>query len=95
MNPHFYTRGDVIPGIKAYGNSVFEVRQVMKFAKKHAIEKGPLFIEFLCYRYHGHSMSDPGTTYRTRQQVSDYRKTNDCILKMKLFAIQNQLLTEK
>jgi len=67
----------------------------MKFAKNYAITKGPIFIEFLCYRYHGHSMSDPGTTYRTRDEVSDYRKTNDCILKLKLFAIQNQLVTEK
>jgi pyruvate dehydrogenase E1 component alpha subunit len=36
MNPHFYTRGDQIPGIRADGNNVFEVREVMKFAKKYA-----------------------------------------------------------
>ena len=67
----------------------------MRFAKKHAIEKGPIFIEFLCYRYHGHSMSDPGVSYRTKQEVQDYRKTNDCILKLKLFGVEKQLLTEK
>lgn len=26
MNPNFYTRGDKIPGIRADGNNVFEVR---------------------------------------------------------------------
>jgi len=26
MNPHFYTRGDQIPGIRAQGNNVFEVK---------------------------------------------------------------------
>lgn len=67
MNPNFYQRGDLIPGIRAQGNNVFEVKEVMKFAKKHSVEKGPIFIEFLCYRYHGHSMSDPGVSYRTKQ----------------------------
>jgi pyruvate dehydrogenase E1 component alpha subunit len=37
MNPEFYTRGDKIPGIRAQGNSVFEVAEVMKFAKNHAV----------------------------------------------------------
>ena len=37
MNPLFYTRGDRIPGIRAEGNNVFEVKEVMKFAKNYAI----------------------------------------------------------
>jgi pyruvate dehydrogenase E1 component alpha subunit len=37
MNTLFYTRGDKIPGIRANGNDVFEVREVMKFAKNYAI----------------------------------------------------------
>ena len=26
MNPNFYQRGDLIPGIRAQGNNVFEVK---------------------------------------------------------------------
>lgn len=94
MNPHFFTRGDQIPGIRADGNNVFEVREAMKFAKKYGIEKGPLFIEFMTYRYAGHSMSDPGTTYRTRDEVQNRRKTTDPILKVAEIGIENKLVTQ-
>ena len=66
MNPEFYKRGDVIPGIRADGNDLFAVREIMRWAKKYCLDKGPLFMEFMTYRYHGHSMSDPGLTYRSR-----------------------------
>jgi pyruvate dehydrogenase E1 component alpha subunit len=94
MNPNFFTRGDQIPGIRADGNNVFEVRETMKFAKKYSIEKGPLFIEFMTYRYAGHSMSDPGTTYRTRDEVQNRRKTTDPILKVAEIGIENKLVTQ-
>lgn len=48
---------------------VFEVREAVKFAKQFAIENGPVFLNAKTYRYHGHSMSDPGITYRQRDEV--------------------------
>ena len=78
-NNKFYTRGDLIPGIKAEGQNVLHVRETMKWAKKYVIENGPLFIEFDTYRYHGHSMSDPGITYRTREEITNIRNTRDPI----------------
>lgn len=67
MNAFFYTRGDKIPGIRTMGNDVFKVKQAMKFAKNYAMSNGPICVQLDCYRYHGHSMSDPGTSYRTKK----------------------------
>jgi pyruvate dehydrogenase E1 component alpha subunit len=44
MNTKFYTRGDVIPGIRVDGNDVFTVREIMKWSKDYCVREGPLFM---------------------------------------------------
>jgi len=78
-NPEFYKRFDVIPGVRVDGHNVLAMRETMRFAKEFALENGPIFVEAKTYRYHGHSMSDPGTSYRDRQEIIEVRRNIDCI----------------
>jgi pyruvate dehydrogenase E1 component alpha subunit len=82
-NTEYYKQGGVIiPGIQIDGMDVLAVKAGTAYAKSYAGaagSAGPLYVEYKTYRYHGHSMSDPGITYRTREEVSGMRTSRDCI----------------
>jgi pyruvate dehydrogenase E1 component alpha subunit len=74
----YYTMGNSIPGIRIDGMNVLAVKEGVRFAKQYASTgNGPIYIEMMTYRYHGHSMSDPGTTYRNREEIALTRSTRD------------------
>ena len=63
-----------MPGEQVDGMDFFKMLSVTERAIKRARSgKGPTFIEAKCYRYRGHSMSDPAT-YRSKEEVEFWRK---------------------
>lgn len=74
---------------------VLAVREAARFAREWAVGgKGPMLLELVTYRYGGHSMSDPGTTYRTREEIQLMRSTNDPITGLKHRLIDGEIATE-
>lgn len=79
--PLLYRRGEAhrIPGFQVDGMDVLAVRGAAEVALEWTRGgKGPIIIEFLTYRYRGHSMSDPAK-YRSREEVQDVREHRDPI----------------
>jgi len=91
----YYKRAGFIPGIKIDAMNVFAVKEAVKAAAKWSREgNGPILLEMETYRYMGHSMSDPGLSYRTRDEVNAIRNERDPILKVKNIILKSETATE-
>jgi len=95
-NDKYYTQGGVvIPGVQSDGLDVLATREAVKFCRDYVSSgKGPVFLEVKTYRYHGHSMSDPGITYRAREEVNNMRNSKDCIDQVKHRLLESGFATE-
>ncbi|XP_043928185.1 pyruvate dehydrogenase E1 component subunit alpha, mitochondrial-like isoform X1 [Protopterus annectens] len=80
----YYKRGEFIPGLRLDGMDVLCVREATKFAAEYCrAGKGPILLELQTYRFHGHSMSDPGVSYRTREEIQEVKSKSDPITLLK------------
>ena len=77
------------------GMNVLSVREGMKHVRDYVSQgNGPMVVEMSTYRYHGHSMSDPGTTYRNRDEIAAMRQTRDPIEFVKNLLLEHTDATE-
>jgi len=92
---NYYKKGDYIPGMKIDAMNVYAVKEGMKFAKEYALKNGPLVIEMETYRYMGHSMSDPGVGYRSRDEINKAREERDPIDRVRFLLLENNIAKEE
>jgi pyruvate dehydrogenase E1 component alpha subunit len=72
------------------GHDVFEVRATVdKFLAAARGQSKPSIVEIRTYRYRGHSVADPDNTYRSKEEIDEYKHTKDPI-----FLLHNTLVAE-
>jgi pyruvate dehydrogenase E1 component alpha subunit len=78
-----------VEGLRADGNDVFAVYQVVKYAADKARRgEGPTFIELLTYRVSAHSSSDDPSRYRDEKVTDVWRHQKDPLRRMEAFLIK-------
>jgi len=76
-NTSVASRGDAycLPGVEVDGQDVMAVHEAAKQAVHRARKGGgPTLIECKTYRFVGHHEGDPGTDYRTRDEVQQWKQ---------------------
>ena len=75
------------------GMDVMQVYDAASEAIEYARNEGPFFLEFLTYRFQGHSMGDP-ERYRTKDEVGKWQE-NDPIGIFRKYLLENKVADEK
>lgn len=95
-NPVFHRRCEYIPGIRVDGMNVLAVAEATRVAKEWCTAgNGPIILEMDSYRYKGHSMSDPDTAYRTRDDIRKVRDERDAVLHLKGLLQEHGIATKE
>ncbi len=83
-----------VPGITVDGNDAVTVAKVAnKAIEKARGGRGPTLIDAVTYRYYGHHMGDPGISYRTKEEIEEWRK-RDPIKRLQNHLLEAKLITE-
>ncbi|MGB2814400.1 MAG: thiamine pyrophosphate-dependent dehydrogenase E1 component subunit alpha [Dehalococcoidales bacterium] len=87
-------KGYGIPGISVDGNDAIAVAEVAREAiDKCRKGEGPIFIVANTYRTVGHHMGDPGTSYRPKEEVEEWKK-KDPIKRLRQQMVQSKMATD-
>ncbi|MBS0633188.1 MAG: pyruvate dehydrogenase (acetyl-transferring) E1 component subunit alpha [Verrucomicrobia bacterium] len=77
------------------GHDLYEVRATVDEHLRMAREQcKPSILEIDTYRYRGHSVADPDNTYRTKEEIEEYRRTKDPIQVFQNLLVAERVLTE-
>jgi pyruvate dehydrogenase E1 component alpha subunit len=80
----------------AHGHDLYEVRNVVNEALDIAHKTNrPSVLEIITYRYRGHSVADPDQTYRSKEEIEEYKKNKDPIILFKNKLLDEGVLTEE
>lgn len=91
---YIYNRIMTVSAFQVDGMDVLAVREAARYSVDYCTSgKGPILLEMATYRYSGHSMSDPGTSYRTREEIQEVRQTRDPVTSFKEKIIAAELAT--
>jgi pyruvate dehydrogenase E1 component alpha subunit len=82
-------------GIRVDGMDILGVKEATRFAREYALKNGPIVLEMATYRYSGHSMSDPGTSYRKREEIQEVRQKRDPITTFSKRLIDHSICTQE
>jgi pyruvate dehydrogenase E1 component alpha subunit len=78
------------------GHDLNEVRQKTANAIARAHDEcKPTILEIYTYRYRGHSVADPDKTYRTKDEIAEYKRTKDPINLYKEKLIKEGILNDE
>jgi len=84
-----------IPGVVVDGNDVVAVYEATVEAVKRARKgQGPTLLECKTYRHRGHTEGDPGTAYRSKEEIEDWKK-KDPIPRFEKKLIKLKVMTRK
>jgi pyruvate dehydrogenase E1 component alpha subunit len=78
------------------GHDLYEVREKTDRMLQLARQKSqPAVLEIITYRYRGHSVADPDSTYRTKEEIENYRRTKDPLTLIHDTLVNEGVLTEE
>jgi TPP-dependent pyruvate/acetoin dehydrogenase alpha subunit len=84
-----------IPGVQVDGNDVLDVYKKSGEAIARARSgEGPTLLECLTYRWYGHHEGDPGTSYRTKEEIARW-KASDPVQRLRDHALRSSLAKEE